>query len=191
MARGGQRKADGPSRKGVKSQFKTLRENELTEIPPMPDADDWVSLTALLGKKRTDKDQRTVDEFEAALQEEEGPAQWAGPVVDWWQDIWSSPMAGEFVDSDVHGLYLACYYFHESLNPFYKASDRIAFAKQFENSIKNYGLTPSARESLRWQVAQGAAAQNRTQQIRAGLSQGSYDDSVGSSMDSLYGEYGM
>lgn len=191
MARGGPRKADGPSKKGVKSNFKTLTENDLVEIPPMPDASDWVSLTALLGKKRTDKDQRTVDEFESALLEEDGEIEWAGPVVDWWQDIWSSPMANEFVDSDIHGLYLACYYFHESLNPFYKASDRIAFAKQFENAIKNYGLTPSARESLRWQVAQGAAAQNRTQQIRAGLSQGSYDESVGGDMSDLYSEYGM
>ena len=85
--------------------------------------------------------------------------QWAKPVVKWWNDIWTSPMSQEFVESDIHGLYMACVYLHESLNPYYKVAERLKNAQAWETTIAKYGLTPTARESLRWQVAQGTQAQ--------------------------------
>lgn len=178
MARGGQRKADGPSKKATRSNFKSLPPSEIEEIPPMPKASEWVTLAHILQakaagvdlKQRNPKDQAIYDqEIDESIIDE---VDWSQPVKDWWVDIWSSPMSNEFVHSDIHGLYMACFYFEESLNPHYKPSDRIAFAKQFENSVKNYGLNPSARESLRWQVSQGQAAQQRTSQLRAAAGAG-------------------
>lgn len=104
--------------------------------------------------------------------EESFQQEWFEPVVQWWNDIWTSPMSNEFVDSDIHGLYLACYYLHESLNPWYKLTERLTAAKMFEATVKNYGLNPSSREQLRWSVAQGTAAQNRTNHLRKSMSDG-------------------
>lgn len=178
MARGGARKADGPSKKAGRSNFKTLEVSDIVEIPAMPDPRDWIGPPRMVTQPK-DKESRAVLEAggidpDEAIKEtdDELEVDWYEPVKNWWHDIWSSPMSGEFVDSDIHGLYLACYYMHESLNPFYKSGDRIAWAKQFEAAIKNFGLNPSARESLRWQVAQGSAAQSRTNQIRAAASAG-------------------
>ena len=145
MARGGPRKAGGPSKKGSKATVTLLPDAEGRAIPPLPPAEDWLQVPEELGME----------------------AEWNPAVERWWNDIWSSPMSTEFVHSDMHGLYLGCYYLHESLNAYYKPGERVQMAKAFENTLKSYGLTPSARESLRWQVAQGTSAQRRTDQLRA------------------------
>lgn len=149
MARGGPRKAGGPSKKKI--TIKHLEDRSDAEVPAMPDPNHWIPAP-----------QGPAEETEVDFE-----AEWSPAVVAWWEDIWTSPMSSEFVDSDIHGLYMACVYLHESLNPFYKISDRVKNAQAWEATIKNYGLTPTARESLRWQVAQGTQAQNRTNQLRA------------------------
>lgn len=195
MARGGARKADGPSKKAGRSNFKALSPSEIEEIPPMPDKSQWASLEQIMKAKANDVDPKKRNAADQAAYDQEDPLddgeielEWSQPVQDWWQDIWSSPMSNEFVQSDIHGLYMACYYFEESLNPFYKATDRIAFAKQFENTVKNYGLNPSARETLRWTVSQGQAAQQRTNQMRAAAGKGV--ELAGDSLADLYGRHG-
>ena len=149
MARGGPRKAGGPSKKKVFQ--KVLEDQSEAEVPPMPNAEDWIPVP-----------QGPAEETELDFE-----PQWAKPVQEWWRSIWTSPMSSEFVDSDIHGLYMACVYLHESLNPYLKVADRIKHAQAWESTIAKYGLTPTARESLRWQVAQGTQAQNRTDQLRS------------------------
>ncbi|MDD2326100.1 MAG: hypothetical protein PHW63_08910 [Alphaproteobacteria bacterium] len=174
---GSPRKPDQRSKKGAKATVTLLMANDNPVVPPMPDPTHFIGVasiqtnvrgrndTAILEKAGVNPDR---DHFDP----EEMEAEWAPAVVDWWNSIWTSPMASEFVESDVHGLYFACYYMHEALNPFYKPSDRLGFSKQWEAAIKNYGLTPASRESLRWNIAQGTAAQKRTDQIRASASAG-------------------
>lgn len=152
MARGGPRKADGPSRKKVTQTVLVNRED--AEIPPLPDPHDYLPLPP--GADEAEDDDFYDPEFD-----------WAEPVKRWWEDIWTSPMSSEFVNSDIHGLYIACVYLHESLNPYYKLTDRLKAGSAWEATIKNYGLTPTARESLRWAVSQGEQAQNRTNQLRS------------------------
>lgn len=149
MARGGPRKAGGASKKKVTQRV--LEDQSDATVPPMPDPEIWVPIP-----------QGPAEETEPGMETD-----WAEPVKLWWNSIWTSPMSSEFVESDIHGLYVACVYLHESLNPYYKLTDRIKSMQAFESTIKNYGLTPTARESLRWQVAQGTQAQNRTDQIRS------------------------
>lgn len=179
MARGGPRKADGPSKKKI--TVKRLEDRSDAEVPAMPEAKHWIP-----------SPQGPAEETEDGFEPE-----WSPVVVAWWEDIWTSPMSSEFVDSDIHGLYVACVYLHESLNPFYKLSERLKSSQAWENAIKNYGLTPTARESLRWQVAQGTQAQNRTNQLRAQqkaetrleAEQKATSDPQ-SNVKSLYGAYG-
>lgn len=147
MARGGPRKADGPSKRKVTQ--KVLVDQSDREIPPMPEASDWIP-SPLDG--------------EGDYPSEEV---WSKPVVAWWESIWTSPMSSEFVDADIHGLYMACVYLHESLNPYYKVTDRLKMGQAWEKAIQAYGLTPTARESLRWAISQGTQAENRTNQIRS------------------------
>lgn len=181
MARGGPRKADGPSKKGSKATVTLLKAPDKTEIdiPPMPPAEDWIAPPRSV-TTRGKRDQALVEKegimdngFVDPYDEDLPAPEWSPAVVKWWEDIWTSPMASEFVKADYHGLYLGCYYLHESLNPFYKLSDRVSASKAFEATLKNFGLTPSAREGLRWQIAQGTAAQNRTNSLRNSVSSGS------------------
>lgn len=149
MARGGPRKAGGPSKKKI--MVKHLEDRSEAEVPEMPDPNHWIP-------RPQGPIEETDDDFEP---------EWSPAVVAWWEAIWTSPMSSEFVESDIYGLYMACVYLNESLNPYYKVADRVKNSQAWEATIKNYGLTPTARESLRWQVAQGTQAQNRTNQIRA------------------------
>ena len=147
MPRGGPGKAGGPSKKGAKATVTILTGGmEKDEIPYLPDAADW-----LVNKNDEDWDVEP---------------EWSPVVEKWWEDIWTSPMANEFLKADLHGLFMACYYLHESVNPNYKLADRLTAGKAFENSIKAYGLNPQARSALRWQVAQGETAQRRTDRMR-------------------------
>lgn len=188
MARGGPRKADGPSKKGSKATVTLLTTNDNPEIPPMPPAENYIGVSHIRTTNRGYNDTRTleaagVETDPGAFDEEEMVPDWNPAVVEWWESIWTSPMASEFVDADIHGLYMGCVFLHESLNPFYKLGDRTSAFGKFEGVQKAYGLTPSARESLRWTISQGAAAQKRTDQIRASASAGRTTESKDNVMD--------
>lgn len=148
--RGRPRKA-GAARPDQRKPSKVLEDRSDAEVPPMPDASEWIPLP-----------QGPAEETEPNFE-----PQWSQAVVDWWESIWTSPMSSEFVDADIHGLYMACVYMHESLNPYYKVTDRLKMGQAWEKAIQSYGLTPTARESLRWAISQGTQAENRTNQIRA------------------------
>ncbi|WNM69904.1 terminase small subunit [Rhodococcus phage GuyFagieri] len=118
------------------------------DVPPMPPAEHW--LVAPLGIDDTDH-----------------PTDWSQAVKDWWEDIWSSPMSNEYHDADVHGLYLACFYLQQTLNPYLKMSDRLNASKSYENAVKNFGLTPLSRRSLQWEIERADQAQAAGQKRRA------------------------
>lgn len=178
--------ADGPSKKG-KGGVTELNPDHDIEVPPMPDAEDWLGIPGIQTNTKGYNDQAVIDQ--SGFDPSELKPEWKQPVKDWWVSIWQSPMASEFVDSDIHGLYMACYYLQESLNPFYKSTDRASWSKQWENAIKNYGLTPSARESLRWNISQGTAAQRRTDQIRQSMSAGTTREEKNAQVHDIYDRY--
>ncbi|ATN89522.1 minor tail protein [Gordonia phage Kabluna] len=93
--------------------------------------------------------------------------EWPKPVVAWWNDIWSSPMSSEFVDSDIHGLYLACFYMSQVLNPWLKMSDRISASKAYETQVRNFGLNPMSRRTLQWEIERTEEAQARGRKRRS------------------------
>ena len=151
MTMGRPRKPGGRADKKDPRKTTILENNDEAEVPEMPHAADWLPIPEHL-----------LDDGV-----EENDIEWCEPVKAWWHDIWTSPMASEFVKSDIHTLHVACVYLHEGLNPYYKLSDRLKSLSSFEATIKNFGLTPVSRENLRWAVSQGEQAQNRTNQLRS------------------------
>lgn len=139
----GRRAKAGASRPEQRKQVKVLVDRSEAAVPPLPRPEEWLSNN-----------------------HEDTKPEWSRPVREWWESIWTSPMSGEFVHSDIHGLYVAALYLEESVNPFNKATDRLKFGQAWEKAIQSYGLTPTARESLRWAIAQGEQADNRTTAIR-------------------------
>lgn len=109
------------------------------------------------------------------------PAQWLDPsaeawprvVVNWWQDVHTSPMASEWHEADFAGLYLAATYLAGAVNPNLTPGERIKSALAWESSLKAFGLTPRSRELLRWKISQGEAAEKRTWELRGNRARGS------------------
>lgn len=75
----------------------------------------------------------------------------------WWRDVWHSPMAAEFLEADVHGLYrlavLVDLFWFEPSTP---------LAAEIRQQQAAYGLTPIDRRRLQWEVERvEKAAQKR------------------------------
>ncbi|MGP5342948.1 phage terminase small subunit [Corynebacterium casei] len=132
------RKAGAQRTDRRKPTKKLTAPSDAVKVPSLPQADEWTSTGT-----------------------------WSKPVVAWWQDIHRSPMAGEFTESDLHGLYVAANYLNEALNPRNAAAERLKLGQAWERAIKAYGLTPNARENLKWSISQAEQAEQRTKDLRA------------------------
>ncbi len=112
---------------------------------------------------------------EAALENEVPPMpqradgeSWHPMVCDWWESVWKSPMASEYLDADMKGgLYL--------LADLYQArwmttdtSELVKLAAEIRLQAVGFGLTPIDRSRLRWSIEQGETAAERTESRRAG-----------------------
>lgn len=95
------------------------------------------------------------------LPERSDGIEWRSETEDWWQDVWSSPMANEFVDADFHGLFRLAILVDEFMNePSSKNHAEVRIAQQA------YGLTPYDRRRLEWTVEQSEDAKERGAQRR-------------------------
>lgn len=91
---------------------------------------------------------------------------WHKLTVNWWTDVWSSPMAPEYDTSDLHGLYvladLVDAYWQE---PSPKA--RASLAGEIRLQRQCFGLTPIDRRRLQWEIERSDEAQDRGTRRRA------------------------
>ena len=88
---------------------------------------------------------------------------WHPNTEDWWQEIWSSPMASEYVEADISGmLRLAILVDEFWRKPSSGLHAEIRIAQQ------EYGLTPLSRRRLEWTVesAEDAKARGRNRESR-------------------------
>lgn len=78
----------------------------------------------------------------------EGKAhEWQPLTRAWWRDVWRSPMASEYLQADVHGLYrLAVLVDKFWQEPSEKLASEIRLQQQC------FGLTPIDRRRLQWEV---------------------------------------
>lgn len=86
---------------------------------------------------------------------------WLPMTKRWWKDVWSSPMAQEYLDADVHGLLrLAVLVNMYWLEPSTKLAAEIRIEQQA------FGLTPLDRRRLEWQIEQVEDAQDKRERRR-------------------------
>ena len=63
----------------------------------------------------------------------------------WWADVWASPMAAEYLDADVHGLYILA----ALVDKFWRAPSK-ELAAEIRLQRVAYGLSPIDRRRLEW-----------------------------------------
>ena len=89
---------------------------------------------------------------------------WQSMTLSWWDDVWASPMASEFIDggADIHGLYLLAVLVDEFWsNPSTSLAGEIRLQRQC------FGLTPIDRRRLQWEIDRGEDASERTRKRHA------------------------
>ncbi len=94
---------------------------------------------------------------------------WHPFTVQWWYDVWSSPMAPEFEKtSDAHGLFMLAQLRDDFWSqPPEKARARAELATEIRMQEQRYGLSPYDRRRLQWTVEQAEEAQDRGRRRRA------------------------
>lgn len=94
-----------------------------------------------------------------ALPEMEGG--WHERTTAWWADVWASPMAPEYDDSDVHGLFLLA----ALVDEFWRKPSQ-ALAAEIRLQRQCFGLSPIDRRRLQWEIDRGEAADDKTRKRR-------------------------
>lgn len=110
----------------------------------------------------------TDEELETAEIPELPPREqgWNYLTLEWWNDIWRSPMAPEFDDSDRHGLYALAMIVNDFWNA-ETAKDRQAAASEIRLQSVRFGLSPVDRRRLQWEIEKTEEAQDRGKRRRA------------------------
>ncbi len=87
---------------------------------------------------------------------------WLPMTESWWADVWASPMAPEYDDSDIHGLYVLA-----ALVNGYWMNPSTALAAEIRLQRQCFGLTPMDRRRLQWEIERTDEAQDKGSRRRA------------------------
>ena len=87
--------------------------------------------------------------------------EWHDMTVWWWDDIWSSPMAPEYDESDIHGLFMLAML----VNAFW-SEPSTTLMSEIRLQGQRFGLSPIDRRRLQWEIEQGEKAEQQTRQRR-------------------------
>lgn len=93
-------------------------------------------------------------------------AGWDWQTESWWRDVWASPMAPEFHESDKHGLFALA----ALVDDFWTADssrDRTALASEIRLQRQCFGLTPIDRRRLQWEIERTDEAVEKGRKRRA------------------------
>lgn len=149
----------GPLPKDPKMRQRRNRESTAATLSLVATEDFEVPALPPLYRERPVKDENE-DAGTAFLEVE-----WHPRTVAWWETVWSSPMAPEWLKADWEGLFLLA----ELEDDFHRAStprDRIEILKEIRLQRAEFGLTPIARRRLQWEVARGEEAAESTRKRR-------------------------
>jgi hypothetical protein len=92
---------------------------------------------------------------------------WRPETIAWWNDLWKSPMAVEFIESDLHQLYLLA----DLIDEYWRIPAReLGKKKELANEIRLqrqcFGLTPIDRRRLQWEIERGESANAKGEKRR-------------------------
>jgi hypothetical protein len=122
---------------------------------PLPDVR-WSSISCLVPGCLLAKWQHTRARFEEAQELgvnilahdfDPKPLAWRPTTVLWWETIWASPMADEWVDADVPGLFALAILIDE----FWISGDSKIHA-EVRQASREFGLSPFSRRQLQWEI---------------------------------------
>jgi hypothetical protein len=90
---------------------------------------------------------------------------WHPKVVQWWESVWRSPMATEFLDSDIKGGLFVLAELYQQL--WAGNGDEVAkVAAEIRQQEVRFGLSPIDRRRLQWEIEKGEQADERTARRR-------------------------
>lgn len=96
------------------------------------------------------------------------PQDWHPMVKTWWESVWRSPMASEYLDADMKsGLYLLAD-LHQQRWSCRDSTALTEVAREIRLQEVRFGLSPVDRSRLRWVISQGEEAEEKTQARREG-----------------------
>jgi len=127
-------------------------------MPPLPK---HPSTRARRNKVAGARTLQAVDNPEIPELPEDAGTVWHPLTRSWWEDIWSSPMAPEFDESDLHGLFVLAML----VNAFWIQPSQ-ALAAEIRLQRQCFGLTPIDRRRLQWEIDRGEQAEQSTQTRR-------------------------
>lgn len=96
--------------------------------------------------------------------------EWHSQTLQWWADIWDSPMAPEYDDSDRHGLFALAVL----IDDFWLADTptaRAALSSEIRLQRQCFGLTPIDRRRLQWEIDRGEAAEEKSRKRKSSKSE--------------------
>ncbi len=82
--------------------------------------------------------------------------EWHAETRRWWRNQWASPMASQYLDSDVDGLRRIAVL----MNDFWHRPKLSTF-EAINRALAMFGQTPMDRKRLEWQIEQTERAANR------------------------------
>lgn len=86
--------------------------------------------------------------------------EWHSLTRRWWADLWASPMAPEYQDADLSGMFRVAML----QNDFWLAGspkERAEIQVRLEKADADFGTNPLARRRLEWQIQSSEEAKSR------------------------------
>jgi hypothetical protein len=88
-------------------------------------------------------------------------------VTEWWESVWRSPMASEYLDADMRGgLYLLADLHERRWREREDATALVKLASEIRLQEVRFGLSPVDRSRLQWEVERGEQAAEKVQARR-------------------------
>lgn len=93
---------------------------------------------------------------------------WHPMALDFWAEVWASPMRSEYLDADVPGLFILV----ALTDAYWRGLEQGRAGKELAAEIRlqriDYGLTPIARRRLQWEVEKAEDAVDKGRKRRVG-----------------------
>lgn len=94
-----------------------------------------------------------------------GRAKWHTMVARWWDAVWKSPMASEYLSADKEALFVLAR-LHQDFWTAKGRKDRQQAAAEIRQQGVRFGLSPIDRRRLQWEVEKGEQAAERVETRR-------------------------
>lgn len=96
------------------------------------------------------------------------PHSWHPMTLAWWRDLWASPMAPEYEDSDRHGLFKLAM-LQDDFWTAETAKERKEASAEIRLQEQRFGLSPIDRRRLQWEIEKSEEAVERGSKRRGSV----------------------